>query len=146
MTTAAKLFGAIFFAVLVWIVAGLVKQVVSGASAATWFAPLTTLIGALMGWRVMGARAGEGFVAAIGYGLTTIFAVTFWSLLLWGSYEMIVRATRLRYDSPTEAVQDLMAIMITYSSDIVTPGIIGTMVIGSVVCGLMTEAISRRWS
>lgn len=146
MPTAAKLISALLFGVLAWVVSGLVIQLLPEGSSPGWLAPVNTLVGALMGWRITGAHAGEGFVSSVGYGLTAIFATTFWAILIWASYEMIERAMSLRYEGPVEALQDMTNIMVEYATLIATTNVVGTMVVGSIICALAAEAAGRRWS
>ncbi len=147
MPTAGKLIGAILFAALSYYVSEQIKVLLPGEGAgATWFSPVNALIGMVMGWQVMGSNAGQGFVPATGFGLTTVFAITFWSLLIWSGYEMIKYAVRGRYDGPVDALVAMSDIMLDYAALIVVPAIIGTMVIGSFICAMVTEFFSRRWS
>ena len=147
MPTAAKLIGAILFAALAWYVSMKVKLVLPGEGAGTdMLAPVNAVIGAIMGWRILGARAGSGFVAGIGYGLTAIFAITFWALLIWSAYEMIERAVAGRYRGPLHALEGMGDLLLGYAALIVTPDVVGTAVIGALICGLVTEYFSHRWS
>lgn len=146
MPTAAKLIAALMFGALAWVASGLVVQILPEGMATGWMLPVNAFFGMVMGWRVMGSRAGDGFVPAIGYGLTTVFAIVFWCILIWAAHEMIRRAVRTFYDGPFDALQDMADIMTEYAATIVTPDIIGTLVIGGVICGMAAEAASRRWS
>jgi len=147
MPTAAKLIAAILFAALAWFVTEQVKLVLPGEGrGATLLSPLNALLGGIMGWRVMGLRAGGGFTPAVGFGLTTVFATFFWSLLLWSGYEMISRAYAKRYRDPIDAVEAMGQLMLDYAILVVTPGIVGAAVIGSFICAMIVEYFSRRWS
>jgi hypothetical protein len=146
MPTAAKLIGAVLFGILSFYVSEQVKLGMPEGMALGLLSPLNGLIGVIMGWRIMGARAGEGFVPATGYGLTTVFVVTFWCLLIWSAYEMIRRAVRGRYDGPVDALLGMSDVMLDYSTLIVTPAVVGSAVIGSFICAMITEFASHRWS
>ncbi len=146
MPTAAKLIGAVLFAALAWFVSVRIIEAMPEPGGTGLLAPLNAIVGAAMGWRVMGARAGDGFVPAIGYGLTTVFAITFWCLLIWSAYEMVERSVRGFYGGPGDALGGMGDLMIEYSAMIVTPPVIGAAVFGSLICGLITEYISHRWS
>lgn len=146
MPTAAKLIAAVLFAALAYYVSEEVKFYLPGEGAgATWLSQVNAAFGAVMGWRIMGRFAGQGFMPAAGFGLTTIFAVTFWALLIWAGYEMIIRATRGRYDGPVDALQGMADLMIDYAILTMVPTIVGTAVIGSLVAGIVTEFCARRW-
>lgn len=145
MPTAAKLIGAVLFAALAWFVSEQIKDVLGRSAGLGLLSPINALLGAIMGWRVMGARAGDGFVASIGYGLTTVFAITFWAILVWSSYQMFNLAVRGRYTGPGDALGGLGDIMLENSALIVTPAVVGSAVIGGLVCGVVTEYFSHRW-
>ena len=147
MPTAAKLIGAVLFAALAYYVSELVKELLplEGAGA-TLLSPVNAFFGAAMGWRIMGRHAGQGFLPALGFGLTTIFAITFWALLIWSAYEMVIRAVRGRYDGPVEALLAMSDLMLEYAFLIVAPTVVGTAVVGSLVAAMVTEFFSRRWS
>lgn len=146
MPTAGKLIGAILFAALAFYVSEQVKLGIPEGVALTLLSPINALLGLAMGWRIMGERAGEGFVPATGYGLTTVFAITFWSLLIWSGYEMLRRAVRGRYDGPMDAMLGMGDLMLEYATLIVTPPVVGSAVIGSFICAMVTEYFSHRWS
>ena len=147
MPTAGKLIGAVLFAALAWYVSELVKQYLplEGAGA-TLLSPVNGFFGLVMGWRVMGRHAGQGYMPALGFGLTTIFAITFWVLLIWSAYEMIKRAVRGRYDGPVEALLAMSDLMIENAVFLLEPQVLGTAVAGSLVLALVTEFFARRWS
>ena len=147
MPTAAKLIGAALFAVLAWIVSEQVKLFLPSEGTGTgMLSPINALIGLVMGWRIAGARAGDGITPSTGYGLTTVFATTFWALLVWAAYEMINRAWRGRYEGPVEALEAMGDLMFDYAVLIVEPRVVGFAVIGSFVCAMLTELAARRWS
>ena len=147
MPTAAKLIGAILFAALAWYVSLEAKLLMPDEGrGATLLEPINALLGFAMGWRIMGARAGDGFVIAVGFGLTTVFAITFWSLLVWSGYGMIIRATRGRYTGPVDALEGMGDLMLEYAAMVVDPSVVGPAVLGSLACALITEYFSHRWS
>ena len=146
MPTAGKLIGAITFTVLAYFVSDLIKPYLEEGTQAGLLSPMNAFFGLIMGWRIMGRGAGQGYYAATGYGLTTIVATALWSILLWGGVEMIDQATRLRYDGPVEALQDMASIMWEYTILAAKPDIIGAALVGSVLCAWFTEFFARRWS
>lgn len=146
MPTAAKLIAAVLFGTLAWFASDLVKPLLPEGSQVGMLSPINALFGVIMGWRVMGRRAGDGMVAAMGYGLTTIVAVAFWSILLWAGYEMLKRSVRMYYDGPVEALQEMASFMLEYAQLIATGEILGALIVGSIVAGWLTEFFSRRWS
>lgn len=146
MPTAAKLIGAVLFAALAWIVSEQVKDVMGRSAGLDLMSPGNALLGAIMGWRVTGARAGDGYAPAAGYGVTTVFAITFWAILVWSSYLMFNLAVRGRYGGPGDALSGLGDIMLDHTTLITNPTVLGTAVLGGIACGLVTEYFSHRWS
>lgn len=145
MPTAAKLFAAVVFMALAWILTLQVRAAMPESGGMALFAPVNALVGLVIGWRLSGTRAGRGITSAVGDGLTTICVMYFWALLIWSGYEMVKRSVRLRYEGPIEAIQDMADLAVEYSADVITPGFVAVAVIGSVICGILTELISRRW-
>lgn len=146
MPTAGKLIGAALFAALVWYVSGLVVPLLPEGTPTGMLAPVNSAFALIMGWRIMGSRAGEGIVSATGLGITTGVAIVFWCLLFWGGYEMIERSTRLYYDGPFEALQDMAILMLGYGQLAATVEIVGTMFLGSILAGWITDFFAQRWS
>lgn len=146
LPTASKLFGAVVFMGLAFVLTSQAKEALGTASSLGLFAPINMVIGFVVGWRISGTRAGNGLTSAIGDSLTTVCVIYFWSVLIWSGYEMIKRSVRMRYDNPIEALQDMADMMVNYSGDVITPPFVAAAVFGSVACGVLTELISRRWS
>lgn len=146
MPTAAKLVAAIAFAALAWFLSDLVKPLLPEGTQVGLLSPINAFFGLIMGWRIMGKNAGKGLFPSSGYGLTTLVATVFWCLLIWGGYEMIVRATRLRYDGPVEALQDMITLMLEYGQLAATNTILGTAVLGCLFCAWLAELSARRWT
>lgn len=146
MPTAPKLIAAALFAALAWFVSDLVKPLLPEGTQVGLLSPVNAAFGAFFGWRIMGRRAGVSMRGSLGLGLTTGVAIVFWSLLFWCAYLMVVRSTRLRYDGPMEALQDMIALMLENGVLIATPAIVGSLVIGGLVFGWLTEQVARRAS
>jgi hypothetical protein len=146
MPTAAKLIGAIVFAALAYFVSDLVKPLLPEGTQVGLMSPINAFFGLLMGWRIMGRGAGNGYMSSMGYGLTTMVAIVFWCLLLWGGYEMTRRAMRLYYDGPVEALQEMTVLMAEYGRTALDPQVIGAAVVGSLLASMLTEFFARRWA
>lgn len=146
MPTASKLVAAIAFAALAWFISDLVKPLLPEGTQVGLLSPVNALFGLIMGWRIMGRNAGHGLFASLGYGLTTIVATVFWCLLAWAGYEMVIRSTRLRYDGPVQALQDMVGLMLEYGQLASTTTILGAALAGTLFCAWLTELSARRWS
>ena len=146
MPTAPKLIAAVLFAALAWFVSDLFKPELPEGSRLGLLSPVNAIIGFLMGWRISGARAGTSMKAALGYGITTAVAIVFWCLFIWSAYLMVVQSTRMRYDGPVAALQDMALKMVEYGEMLLRGDIIGSLLVGALVFGWITEQVARRYS
>ena len=142
--TAAKLVGAILFAALAWYTSELIKPLFPDGYDPGRFSETNALIGLGVGWVVAGSRAGRGMASGISAGLTATVALVFWGLLLNCTYEMLRLSLRRQYDGPVEAVVGVFQLMIENLFLMLTPEVIGTLLIGGAVAGLIVEWTSRR--
>ncbi len=145
MPTAAKLIGGLFFAALAWFTSGLIIPLLPEGTPTKLFAEGNLLIGLVAGWTVMGPRAGEGLRTAIGGGLTTAASMVFWALLVYSIMQMVKLSMRKSYDDPFQAVVGVFEIALDYGQLIVVPSVIGTLVVGGILGGWLTELAARRW-
>jgi hypothetical protein len=145
MPTAGRLVGAILFAPLFWYVSTLILPLFLEGTEPPWYAELNALIGLLMGWIVAGSRAGDGYRAAIGYGVTTVFAVAFWSLFSHSFIEMIERSLDKRYKGPVEAVISIFELAIEQAQILAVPHVLWTAFIGGIIAALLTEYVGQRY-
>ncbi|MEM0945865.1 MAG: TrgA family protein [Pseudomonadota bacterium] len=147
MPTAAKLFGAILFAALAFFVTEEVKQVMPGEGRGNdLLSPVNALFGGAIGWRIVGTRAGTGYMSTFGFGLTTFFVTTVLALVWWSAYTMIERAVSGRYNDPGDALAGMGGLILDYWVFVATPNAMAMALLGSLVFGLIVEFISHRWS
>jgi hypothetical protein len=145
MPTAARLIAAICLAMVGYIISKMIMPLMLEGTNFGYFVPLNMVLGLVVGWTVMGRRAGRGITAAINNGLTGIFVLMLWGLIVQSSYEMFRRAMRNRYDGPLEALAAIFEIGVEYSVMIATTQIGLTLLLASIVSGLATEYGKRRW-
>lgn len=106
---------------------------------------MVAVLGAIVGWRVMGTSVGKGYFRAIGSGWKTIVVLVFFALLFSAIYEMLQLSVRMRYDGPLDAILDVFQRMMDRSVPLLTVPVLGAMVIGGAIAGMLTENASRRW-
>lgn len=146
MPTAAKLVAAVVFAIVAAIAALLYIPGLPEGSQTGWFIEISATVGLIVGWRAMGRLAGKGYTTAISSGIRSSVTTAFWLVLGFSINEMIYRATKMRYGgSPMEAVLAVFDLMLYYGRLMLTPEVLGTLLIGGIVGGLITEWASRRW-
>jgi hypothetical protein len=145
MPTASKLVAALLFAALAWFASDLVRPLLPEGTQDGMFAPLNAAVGFVMGWTIMGARAGQTMTMSLGYGLTTAAITVFWCLLIWSGYVMVEASMKLRYNGPMHALQSMGAMMIDYAQMMATRAVVGSLVVGALVFGWLTEQVARRY-
>lgn len=145
MPTAAKIVGAVCFAIFGYLAAMAVIPVLPEGTQIGRMREISAVIGLLNGWFIMGRLTGKGYRAGIGSGIRTAITVVIWALIVFSIYEMILRSTKLRYDGPMEAVTAAFGLMLEYGRMMLTKEIIGTILIGGGVAGFITEWAGRRW-
>jgi len=146
MPTGARLMAAISLAVLAFVLSGMVVPLMPESTDFGYFLPLNVLLGLVVGWRVMGKRAGRGVVAAINNGLAGVFVLMLWAIFLQAANEMVRLALRNRYDDPFEAIVAVFQIGAEFGVMIATLPIGVALVVGAVIAGLLTEFAYNRWS
>ena len=145
MPTAARLVAALCLALLAFIVSGQVKDQFPEGTYFGWFTQVNIALGLVVGWTVMGRRAGRGLTPAINNGITGVAVLLFWGLFVQAANKMIELAMRNRYGGPFEALTDVLRIMGDYGLKLLTPGIVATLLIGALVSGLVVEKASKMW-
>jgi len=146
MPTGSKLMAALAFGFLAWFVSELTKPLLPDGTPVQVFSQVNAIIGIVCGWVVMGTRTGRGNRAAMGAGLTTAAAVTFWALFVHSAYQMLNASTRPgTYSGPVEAIVAIFEKALENGLLITKPLVIGTLIVGGMLCGLISEWASRRW-
>ncbi len=145
MPTAAKLVAAILLGALAWGVSDLIRPLMPEGTNFGWFNYVNAAVGAILGWRIIGAQAGKGMGEAMSMGFTASVVLYLLGLFIQACNEMLRLATSSRFDGPIEAVQSILTIGMKYASEISSPLVIVSLAVGGVVVGILTEYASRRW-
>ncbi|MEX3315358.1 TrgA family protein [Sulfitobacter sp. PS-8MA] len=145
MPSAARLMGAVCLSALAFVLSGMVIPLMPESTDFGYFVPLNMVLGLGIGWTVMGARAGRGTTAAINNGFAGAFVLMLWGIGVQAAYEMFRRAMRNRYDDPFEALVAVFQIAAEYGLMVATLPIAIALVVGAVICGLLTEFAYNRW-
>lgn len=145
MPTAAKLIAAILWAALAWYTSQLIKPLFPEGSDLGLFAEVNAAIGLVIGWQVAGSRAGGTWSAAISYGITATAALVLWCLFLHCFAEMVRLSLRRVYDGPVDALVGVFALMVENGRLMLDGQVIGTLVVGGIIAGILTEMAARRW-
>lgn len=145
MPTTAKLSASIWFALLGWLAANAYFHVSGGQAQPGWGREVAALIGAMCGWRIVGASAGRGRAEAIGLGLCGSTAIALVALLFFSVWQMIRMALSSRYGDFLEAILGTFDLAVKNSRAMMMPGVWGVLLMGGAVGGLMIDAVARRW-
>ncbi|MCE8006741.1 TrgA family protein [Aestuariivita sp.] len=145
MPNASSLIAATCLAVLAFVVSGQIIPLFEEGKDFGYFTLVNMAIGAVVGWKVMGPRAGRGLTPGINNGITGVAVLVFWALFVQGCVEMVRLAMRNRYDGPFEAIIAIFEIGYDYAVIIAVPNVLITLAIGALASGLITEHVSRIW-
>ncbi|MGL4237886.1 TrgA family protein [Tabrizicola sp.] len=145
MPTGAKLMAAISFAVVGFIVAHFYALNMPDASSAGPIREAAALIGAIVGWRIMGGSVGKGYIEAAGSGIKTAVIFVVVALLLLALQEMLMNSVKMRYEGALDAILDVFLTMAQRSEALLSLGVLGAVFIGGIIAGIVTENAGRRW-
>jgi hypothetical protein len=145
MPTGAKLMAAISFAVVGWILANYYAMNMPDASAAGPIREGAAVVGVFVGWMVMGPSVGKGYVEAAGSGIKTAVVLAVVALFLLALREMLDNSVKMRYDGALDAILDVFQTMAKRSQALLSLGVFGTVLLGGIIAGLLTENAGRRW-
>ena len=145
MPTSSRLVAAICLAILAFVLSRQIMTLMPAHMNFGYFVYVNMMIGVLVGWTVMGSRAGRGMTAAINNGLTGVAALVFWGLCVQACYEMVDQAMNDRFDGPFEALVAIFEIGAEYGMILLAPTVILTSIVGATLSGLATEFAWRRW-
>ena len=146
MPTIPKVIAALFFAALGYFCGDLVKPLLPEGTRTGLLNETLAAIGVVCGWIMSGKRAGDGTRAGFGYGLTTAAMLTFWGLFFFAGYEALDMSMNRRFHGPMDALKGMVGIGLEYAVLIATPAIIGSLIIGGLFGGWLTEWVAKRWS
>lgn len=145
MPTAAKLVSAFLFGLVALAAAIAVQASLPEAMAVGRLVLISTLIGVLTGWFVMGGLVGRGLLASAGHGLRTSATLLFWVLLAVAIIEMLNRSLRKLYGDAMEAVISVLELMLEFLGMAATTPVILILVAGGAAAGIAAELVNRRW-
>ena len=146
MPTAAKLVALLAFAAVGFLTAEIYKPGYDEATQWGWFTQVSTLIGAVCGWRVAGHEAGRGYPLAFGNGLRTAATMLFYALLVFSIEMMMSRAQMKYYGGIFDAIMGTFDIMLTYGRAFFVPQPMISLFIGGVLAAMLTEWTKRQSS
>ncbi len=146
LPTAARLVAAIALGVLGWFGSDLVRPLMPPHTAFGWFNYVNAVLGVLCGWFVIGSRAGRGYAEALANGLTGVLALIIWGFFAQSFNLMLKQSLEKKFDGPVEAIVGIFRNAMDYGQYLIDPVLIGALLVGGMICGLLAEIASRRWT
>ncbi len=143
--TSGRLVAGICFALTGYLAAVTLSPTLPASFRVVWFPEASALLGALVGWVVMGRHVGHGLRAAMRQGVGTAVWLFFWALLSFSIYEMLLRALEKRYRQPMEAVGGALEISLYFFKIAMSVEVLGTLLIGGLISGALAEIANRIW-
>lgn len=145
MPTAAKLMAAISFGVVGWVMANYYAQNIPDAASLGPLREGAALVGIFIGWSVMGNSTGRGYVESAGAGIKTAVILAVVALFLLALGEMLENSVKMRYDDAMEAILAVVDTMAKRAHALLSLGVFGTILLGGILGGLLSENVGRRW-
>ncbi|MDG1736986.1 MAG: TrgA family protein [Paracoccaceae bacterium] len=146
MPTAARLAAALCLALTALATAHNIVPLLPEHLGTGRFYEISMGLALLVGWFPMGKRAGRGFTSAISNGITGGVILTFWGLVVFGFLRMWKLAFRKKYDDLVETFSGFVHEIITYAAYFQDLNVLASIVIGSLVTGIVAELAARRFS
>lgn len=145
MPTAAKLVAAICFAVLGLVTVAVLSGSLAGIRAEPMLYAVAAGAGAICGWTGSGAAKRASYVEAASTGLGTAVISVIAALGALSLNEMWQTAMAGRYRGPMDALLDIINEFIDFGTLLMTGPVIGTLLVGGLLAGVVTENAGRRW-
>lgn len=144
--TAARLVAALSLAALGWIGSDFVRPLMPPHTVFGWFNFVNAGLGLLCGWIIIGSRAGRGYGEALTSGLTGVLALIFWGFFVQSFNQMLMQSLQGKYDGPLVALKGVFRNALDYGHYLIDLKLILVLLGGGMLCGLLAEAASKRWS
>ena len=146
MPTAGKLVACLAFGAVGFWVGTLAIATLTEISRIAYLAPLGAVVGAGIGWIVVGPDMSQGVMRGLSSGLkgAVFFAINY--LLIVGIVQMLRLSVRGHYDGPMEALTDVVGQAIEIATVLSTPTVVGALFIGGAVAGMVGAMAGGRWS
>lgn len=145
MPTAAKLMAAICLATLGFVLSQMIMPLMPERASFGYFVPTNMAIGAILGWAVMGTRAGGGLWMGISNGLTGAFLLVICGVVTQSALRMLNLSMQRRYDSLGDAFIAVLTIGAEYFMIMATGPIAIAVVVGGIISGTVTNYAEKKW-
>ena len=144
MPTAAKLVGALLFALLGYVASELALPLLEGLWVARWTPEINAGIGAFIGWSFAGPRAGGGLVEGMSNGLTATLIGLATVLVTHGLLFALRASMRGRYRDPVDVIEAAVDFSLQGAQRLIAPQQVMVLVLGGICIGLLLELTQSR--
>ena len=145
LPTTAKLFGAVGLAATGFFTAELIPGKLPPGAAIHGLGVVAASFGLLLGWRLIGRNPGRGRFKAMERGAHAAIYLLLWTVLFLGALQMMREMARGRYDSPSEALLDVLAQGMRLGGEVLQWDVLGMLFCGAVVSAMLSEWAWKRW-
>ncbi len=145
MPTAAKLVASVCMALLTLVISHIIIGLMPPETQFGHFILRNVGIGLSVGWMYIGARAGRGWNSAITNGVTGIFLLVAWGLLIYACMEMFKRSMLRHYASIEDAIGGIGKIVIEYGVVLLNIQLILVLLCGGCITACAAEYAAKKW-
>lgn len=145
MPDGAKLTAAILLGALGFILSDMIRGLMDEEINFGYFNYVNVLLGFLVGWGMVGRRAGKGLTFAVNNGFTGVVSLVILGLFVQSCNEMLRLSLRNRYDNAFEALVAVVQLMMEYAVTMATIPVAVVVILGGIIAGLCTEVAWHRW-
>lgn len=146
MPTAARLAAALFLALTAFATAFAAVPLIPEHLGRGRIYEVSIVLALIVGWFPMGRNAGGGLFAGIANGITGGVILVFCAVFGFGFMRMWTLAFRKKYDTLMDAVAGFTTESLTYASYFQDLTVLSTVIIGSVLTGIIADVAARRFS
>jgi hypothetical protein len=140
-----RVIGAVLMAGLGWFVSDMVRPLMPESTVFGWFNHVNAALGIIVGWSLLGPKAGGGLMVALSNGVTAAFGLATLGVFVQAANEVLRLSTRLRYSDPLRAFEDIFRVLAEFGAVLLHATVIGPLIIGAVVIAIVVEITNSWW-
>lgn len=145
MPTAAKLVGAIAFALLGYLIAGRAVTTLPDNAEVGWFREIIAVFGWFVGWSIVGPSAEKRLAITLAAGLTASAALAVLGVGFVAIYQMLVKSAHNFYASPMQALESMFELAWKRAAVLGDANILALLILGGLVAGALARGAAKLW-
>lgn len=144
MPTAAKLIAGLMLAALGWWLAQYKVPPLLEEGVNIGNMPLVVLVvGLIVGWRIVGANSGDGYLIALTQGITGPALLFLLSVTTISGWQALEFSLRRRYHGPVDAFEGTIDLAVANTAVAGVPSVLIPLFVGGLLIALLAEAATR---